>query len=218
MLLLVTKIVGTPKNTPLPKLSDELVRLSRVCDKDPLVLSQLIRALRSRGHAVITLFMSFPFMLPVPLPGLSMLLGAIIILCGIRISAHARPWIPRKWRKRKISGKLLIKVFHVGERVVRKFERVTRPRWRTLATDKRVITTSGIMLAVCGLLLSLPYPPGTNFPPAIAIILISLGVLEEDFLFIALGFLAFIFNIFFFAAITFYGVEAIQWIWQKVSL
>lgn len=197
-------------NAPRHKLSAELVRLAVICESESVTFSKLIRSLRSRGHALITLFLSFPFMLPVPLPGLSVLFGMLIALCGIRISFQSRPWIPRKWRGRRIPGAVLAKVFRAGNKVMLFLERWIRPRKTKIASHREMIRIAGIMIAGLGVLLSLPYPPGTNFPPASAIIFLSIGLLEEDSLFLIIGMVDFIFNIFFFTAITFFGFEGIR--------
>jgi hypothetical protein len=197
-------------DAPKHKLSAELLRLSVICEEENVTFSRLIRALRSRGHALITLFLSFPFLLPVPLPGLSVIFGLLIALCGVRISFQGRPWIPRKWRKKRIPGTVLAKVFRAGRKVMLFLEKFIRPRQVKWARHREMIRFSGWMIAILGVLLSLPYPPGTNFPPASAIILLSIGLLEEDVLFLFLGMIDFVFNLFFFTAITFFGFEGIR--------
>lgn len=149
-------------------------------------------------------------MLPVPLPGLSIIFGLLIALCGVRISFQWRPWIPRKWRRRRIPGTVLAKVFRAGQRVMKFLERWIKPRKMGITRHREMIRAAGLMIAFLGLLLSLPYPPGTNFPPASAIIFLSIGLLEEDSLFLILGMVDFVFNIFFFTAITFFGFEGIR--------
>ena len=48
---------------------------------------------------------------------------------------------------------------------------------------------NGLVIFFCGFVLSLPLPiPFTNTIPAIAILLLSMGMMEEDGLFILLGY------------------------------
>lgn len=198
------------------RLSAELKRLGTVCDGRDLTLSRLVRELRARGHALITLFFALPFMLPIPMPGLSIALGAIIMVCGVRIAFRSRPWIPRRWRGKKIHGSTLKRVFSAAEKIMLKLEKLIRPRGIGITSHPVTTQACGWMIAVCGLLLSLPYPPGTNFPPAIAILLLSIGVLEEDVVFVVLGFVGFLFNLAFFTAITLWGVEGAKWLMDKI--
>lgn len=93
-----------------------------------------------------------------------------------------------------------------------RLEKLVRPRGVAIAGHVNTIRASGIMIAILGFLLSLPYPPGTNWPPAFAIILFSVGLLEEDTLFIAAGIVAFLLNLVLFTAVTFYGIQGFRWI------
>jgi len=43
------------------------------------------------------------------------------------------------------------------------------------------------MISLGGLLLFLPLPPGTNAPPALALILLCIGTLQHDIVFVILG-------------------------------
>jgi hypothetical protein len=64
-----------------------------------------------------------------------------------------------------------------------------------------VETVSAVMVVILGFLLALPLPPGTNFPPAISIILLSIGSLERDAVFVGAGIVAFGVNVLFFSEI-----------------
>jgi hypothetical protein len=64
---------------------------------------------------------------------------------------------------------------------------------------------------VAAFVLLLPLPPGTNFPPALCIILMAGGLLERDGRFILAGYLAFALNVVFFALFAIYGQRLIQW-------
>lgn len=199
----------TPSPNP-ERLSAELKRLAAKFTSDRVLFSRLMKELRYRGHAVITLFLSFPFLLPIPVPGLSTVLGAVIIICGVRIAFQWRPWIPRRWRNKSLSGPMLVKLLHGGERLMKFLERFIRPRGIGFAAHPGTIRACGVMIAVLGFLLSLPYPPGTNSPPASAILLLSIGVIERDALFVAFGIVDFVLNLALFTAITVLGVEGVK--------
>lgn len=93
---------------------------------------------------------------------------------------------------------------------MRFLEKFIRPRGVKFSSHPETVRACGWMIAAAGLLLSLPYPPGTNSPPASTILLLSIGLLEVDALFIALGIVTFIFNLLLFSAITFYGFEGVK--------
>lgn len=64
---------------------------------------------------------------------------------------------------------------------------------------------NGIFMVIAGFLLALPTPPGGNFPPGVALVLLSLGTLEEDAVVTTLGYIAFALNVVLFGAIFYFG-------------
>lgn len=199
-----------PTNIYVGKLSAELARLKELCSHDTISLHTLILSMTSRSHAVLTLFFALPFLLPIPLPGLSVLFGMIIFMAGIAMALNKKPWLPKRLLSKEVSSSVFEKVFERGIKISQRLEKVVRPRGSFLMRHPGMRPMSGFIIAVCGLLLALPLPPGTNFPPATAILLLSIGSLEEDALFMILGYIAFAINIAFFALITVFGINGIK--------
>jgi len=192
------------------KLSTELQRLESLCRSSNITFGTLLKNLSSRGHALVTLLLSFPFFLPIPIPGASILFGLVIAIAGFRMSLGKGPWIPKRWLSRQIPATFLSKVFRAGAQVMKRVELVAKPRGRMFHTQPGLVILNGALIGVCGLLLALPLPPGTNFPPAIAIALLSIGILEEDGVFVILGYCFFAINVAFFALLPILGFKGIQ--------
>ena len=74
-----------------------------------------------------------------------------------------------------------------------------------------LVQLHAFIIFVAAFVLLLPLPPGTNFPPALCIILMAGGLLERDGRFILAGYLAFALNVVFFALFALYGQRLIQW-------
>jgi hypothetical protein len=142
---------------------------------------------------------------PIPLPGLSMIFGLIIAAAGLRMAQGSGPWVPERWKNRSLPGRRLEKIFAAGAAFLRRCERVLKPRGRWLTAHPWTQRVNGGAIAFCGLLLAAPAPPGTNFPPAFAILLLSVGTLEEDLLFLAAGYAALALNVLLFGAIAWLG-------------
>lgn len=193
-----------------PKLSEEFAHLQEICKGQRVTYLTLVRVLRERGHALITLFFCFPFMLPVPVPGLSVLFGAVICYAGVRMMLGLKPWLPRRWLKRPLPINILIPVLKASEKVLARVEKIVKPRGKFFAHHPWSHAVSAGMIAFCGLLLALPLPPGTNFPPGLCVVFLSIGLLEEDGLFLALGWLAFAVNLAFFAGLFLLGMEGVK--------
>ena len=160
-----------------------------------MTLEVLFKAMGPQGQAVITLVLSLPFVFFIPLPGLSIVFGAVILLNGYRIARKKTLWLPQKYLHKKISGNHLAKSLRKTDRFLFWLEKYIRPRG---GSHPILEVANGWTLALCGFFLLLPLPPGTNFLPGLAATLLSIGILEEDLLFVLLGYIAFGANLLFF--------------------
>jgi hypothetical protein len=174
-----------------------------------VTLRDLLPSMSPRDQALSTLILSSCFMHPIPLPGVSNLCGLVIAWVGSRMALRLAPWVPARWQDRPIPGPSLERVFLAGARIMRMLEKVARPRGRAVSAHPWTLVLSGSAIAVCGLCIAAPLPPGTNVPPAAAAVLLSIGILEHDLLFLAAGGAAFGLNLVFFAAVIKLGVGGV---------
>jgi hypothetical protein len=177
------------------RLSDQFLALALECEHEVLTMRELITALGVRGHGFLALLFSVPFVSPVPLPGLSMVFGLVVIVAGLGIGFDFKIWLPEWMMRRSLPGHLLARVFRAGAALLKKIEKILKPRIFNLSESPPVRMAAGLAIAFSGFVLALPLPPGTNFPPAAVCVLLSLGILERDGLFLILGFIAFILKI-----------------------
>ncbi|MBX7230993.1 MAG: exopolysaccharide biosynthesis protein [Bdellovibrionales bacterium] len=200
-------------------LSSQIQKLFNLCheNKKNLFLKDVHLSIGMHGHAILCLIFSIPFLFPIPLPGLSMIFGFVIMTSSASMAFSKKPWLPQILLKQKISTKTVLKILQVALKTSRFMERFVRIRGLTLQKKIPVNVISGILIFLSAFLLSLPLPPGTNFPPATTIFLLSVGQMEKDLLFSFLGILAFIFNITIFIYLYLYGVKGFQWIWTQMS-
>ncbi len=194
----------------MQRLSEEFIRLGKECENKPMNLKELITFAGMRSEALITAVCSFPFLFFLPLPGLSTLFGLIIFSAGISIALKRSLWLPRFMLHKKISGKILSKIFLKAATILTKIEKVARPRGAYFHRHPVFQRVNGILVALCGLILMLPLPPGTNFPPGLASLLISLGILEEDGVFIVLGYIALLGTLFLFIVLPIIGYKDLK--------
>jgi hypothetical protein len=184
-------------------------------DGKPIAIGTALERLGERGHALSVLVFGAPFLFPLPLPGLSMPFGVVLLVVGTRMSRGLGPWLPPRWARREIPASTARGMVRAAERILGVVECMARPRGRW--NGRRAATTlNGFAIATCGALLALPLPPGTNFPPASAALLISLGILEEDDVFLFLGYAALVVNLAFFALLAYFGAAGFEWLWTRV--
>jgi len=89
-----------------------------------------------------------------------------------------------------------------------------KPRQLWLTSSPLLVRLHAFIILVAAFVLLLPLPPGTNFPPALCIVIMAGGLLERDGLFVIGGYLAFAFNGVFFALVAIYGQKLAGWIWS----
>ncbi|MEW6337674.1 MAG: exopolysaccharide biosynthesis protein [Acidobacteriota bacterium] len=172
--------------------------------------SGIVDLLHDRGHAMVALMFSIIFIVPLGVPGLSTVLGAVVGLSGAAMLLARRPWLPMRLAARKVPAASFARLLTAAEKVLRPIERISRPRWAGLSTHPLAHRLAGGLIVVCASLLALPLPPGTNAPPAAAIVLLAVGVLEEDGLFLVLGWVATLANLALFVSLGVIGLGAIR--------
>jgi len=197
----------TLESAPLEthKFSALLSQVSTLCFGSGLTFTELFELLRAKGHCGIILLLSVPFLVPVTIPGFSTPFGLLIIFAAASMAIGIRPWLPRQLEQRRLHGEFLGKAFQLSSNIMARMERVVAPRGRWIVGNKLVYRANGVLLVIAGFLLALPTPPGGNFPPAVAIVLLTLGTLEEDAVVTILGYVAFILNVALFGALFYIG-------------
>jgi hypothetical protein len=207
-------IVPSPPGRPR-KLSEEFALILLEFEVEAVTLREVMGLLHGRGFVLLVMLLALPFSTPIPLPGLSTPLGAIILLIGVRLVLGAKPWLPAKLLDTRLPPKVFAKVFAFTRRILVAFERLLRPRllWLTDAAWLRQL--HAVPIAMCAALLLLPLPvPLSNTLPAWGIMLIAAGLLENDGAFIIAGWIVTAVAVAFFAVLGFAGVEAFDFLWK----
>lgn len=224
-------MVASPTDPPFPapateagplegeKLSALLTRLAHEFAERPMGFDELVHATQGRAYDVLLIFLTLPFLTPVPLPFLSTALGSVMALIGIRLALGQRPWLPRRFLERKIEGRNFVRLLNAGSRIVRWLELVLRPRLAFVHTTWVFQRLTGLLIALSGALLLLPLPiPFSNALPAATVLLLAAGALERDGVFFFAGSLLFALNGLFFGALALGGRQALVWVLEWSGL
>jgi hypothetical protein len=196
------------------KLSDVLRHIIESFHERPVTLREVIVLLQGRAYLLLMLLLSLPFLLPIPMPGLSFLLGAVIAVIALRLTLGQKPWLPDRLLDRELPPKFFPMLLAGASRVLRFLEVMLKPRQLWLTDSPLLVQLHAFIIFVAAFVLLLPLPPGTNFPPALCIIIMAGGLLERDGRFILGGYIAFALNVVFFALFAIYGQRIIQWLVQ----
>ncbi len=165
-----------------------LKEMEKLHEDGVVTLGEIADKLRGKGLVFLTLVCVLPFMQPIPIPGLSTVLGFVIILQGIGLAFLGRPLLTRGMRELKLPAEKVASFVRGARKVFPWIGWLIRPRAAAWVQHRVTHVIAGLVLIFLSLFLSLPLPlPSSNFLPAIGIFFICLGLLEDDFLLVTLG-------------------------------
>lgn len=149
----------------------------------PVRLSDL--AAGDRGFALVLVLLTIPFVLPFPTLGLATPVGFALALAALGLVGGKPARLPRRLGAMAIGSAALERVHGATGRLAALLARVTRPRLRAVLAVRPAL---GVSLFTSAVVLGLPIPlPLSNFFPAVAILLLAAGMLEEDGLLVLAG-------------------------------
>lgn len=172
-------------------LSEDLQTILTRAEGRALSLRRIVEILHGRGFDVLVIILVLPFCQPIPLPGLSTPFGLALMFFGFRIALRQRPWLPAWLLRREISHETLTKIVRGAVAAARRLEKIVHPRLRFMKQWWSFNAVNGLAIVSSSFLLMLPLPiPFSNTIPAWSILLLALGMMEEDGAVILLGYLA----------------------------
>ncbi|HVU25565.1 MAG TPA: exopolysaccharide biosynthesis protein [Opitutus sp.] len=176
-----------PAVSPRP-LSLELAELAARVSGGPVTLRAVLEALRGRAYELLMILFVLPFAAPVAVPGTSTPFGLAIAGIAVQLAAGRLPWLPRWVLDARLPGGFFAKVMVAARGVVKFLEKFLRARGPALTASRRIVGVHLAAIVVAALVLALPLPiPFTNTLPGWAILLLALGLMERDGLFILAG-------------------------------
>ncbi len=164
------------------KISDELERwLSSDGEK---TLGSLIELFEQKSFAILFVVLLGVPALPLPTGGATHVFEIIAMLLALElIAGREEIWLPQRWRRLELAGDKQQRFITALMKVIRWLERFSRPRLRFLF-DHRLSNIVFGLLVIGGSVAAFVAPPFTGLDtlPALGVVLLSLGVLLEDFL------------------------------------
>ena len=150
-------------------------------------LGELIEVFEKRAFAIVFVILMGVPALPLPTRGATHVFEAIAVLLALElIAGRDEIWLPRRWRKRKVApdGRFITALL----KAIRRLERFSRPRLRFVFGHRVSNVVFGLVVAA-GSIAAFVAPPFTGLDtlPALGVVLVSLGVLLEDFVLVAIG-------------------------------
>jgi hypothetical protein len=172
---------GDPNHEP-KRVSDELQRwLSGGGNK---TLGSLIELFGEKSFAILFVFLLGVSALPLPTGGVTHVFEIIAVLLALQLIANRHEiWLPERWRKLELAGEKQQRFIAGLMKLIRRLERVSRPRLRFVFGHRFSNIAFGLLVigGTVGAFLAPPFS-GLDTLPSLGVVLLSLGVLLEDFL------------------------------------
>ena len=127
--------------------------------------------------------------LPLPTGGATHVFEVIAMLIALQLIAGRRHfWLPARWLRREIAGASGGRLPNALLKLIRWFERFSRPRLGVLLRQRPSRAVFGaIVLAFSVTAFVAPPFSGLDTLPALGVVVLSLGVLLEDVVLAAVG-------------------------------
>lgn len=165
------------------------------------------------GLLVLTAFLTIVFLVPVSIPGISTVFGGAILLIGISRLLRHNLWLPKPIAERELPADTLRATLQRGAIWLQSLERVSRPRrLKWLVSARLAHTVNNCALIAGAALLMAPFGliPFSNTLPALALLFLSIGLLQSDGLFVLYGHLLNLATVVYFAVLILGGSVAVR--------
>ena len=149
---------------------------------DRISAGEIMDAVGSRAYALVLLLFALPEALPLPVAGMSAIIGLPLMLMSAQVAIlGTEPRLPDWIRRRSVSASIFRTVVTKAIPIFRRIERYSSARWEGLAGSSRAL---GLVCLILAVIIALPIPLG-NLPPAICVVAIAFGMLQRDGLIVA---------------------------------
>lgn len=145
-----------------------------------VALGDLVASLGERAFGLLMLIFALPNAVGLgTIPGLSTVFGVPQIIFALQMIAGLdKPWLPQFLMQKSISAEDFRMIVAKSGPHLDRIERMLKPRFAPITSPlaERIL---GVIFLILATIVALPIPLG-NWPPAIAMAVIALGLVERD--------------------------------------
>lgn len=166
------------------------MQLERWLDSDgDKTVGSIVDLFEEKSFALLFVLLLGVPALPLPTGGATHVFEIVALLLALQlITGRDEIWLPQRWRNLDLAGAGQQRFINRLMRVIRWLERFSRPRLRFLF-DRRaanVVYGTAVVVLTLGAFLAPPFT-GLDTLPSMGVVLLSLGVLLEDFAFVGVA-------------------------------
>lgn len=179
-----------PQNQGAPgavKVSDELEGWFNGAGEK--TLGALIEFFGEKSFALLFVVLMATPALPLPTGGATHVFEIVVVLLALQlIAGRDHVWLPRRWHDVQLAGPRQMRVTRALLKLIRLLERFSKPRLH-FAFGSRVSNVAFGLLVTAGSVAAFFAPPfsGLDTLPSLGVVVLSLGVLLEDFYVVIAG-------------------------------
>ena len=171
-------------------LEESIFLLQKKTKHKPISIEDLLHLLPKKSQTLILIFLSIPFCQPIQIPGLSIPFGLAIAFLSLRMAFGKQIWLPKKILLKTITTSTIQKITNKALLLITKTRRWIHPRLNWVCHSLPMHIINCLAICILGIFLALPLPiPLSNLTAAWSIFLIALGILEDDGVFVLIGYL-----------------------------
>jgi hypothetical protein len=172
----------TVRDDPGRSFIEVLKHIDATADASGLSMAAIVDRLDERAFGLLILLLAIPCLVP-GLPGAQIIAIPIALLALQIMVGRREPWLPRWFMQAHVKKSWIAAIAAFADQRLRWTERLARPRLRFLASGvgERLAALFMTFAAVTVML------PITNTIPSLALTLMSIGLIQRDGLFTALG-------------------------------
>lgn len=173
--------------TPDKPFSQDL--LEWASSKKPKTIAGLAEVFEEKSFAVLfVVLMALPAT-PLPTGGLTHAFEVIVVLLALELVVGRRSiWLPDKWRHKQLGPNITKKGIPYLAKKIAWAEKFSRPRWAGVTRSRLSLPVIGL-LVIMFTLMAFFAPPfsGLDTLPSLGVVILSLGLIFEDTLFMIAG-------------------------------
>ena len=173
--------IPTTGRSSSARLSDELARWLE--GEGEKTAASLIELFQEKSFAILFVILLGVPALPAPTGGATHVFEVIAVLLALQlIGGRKEIWLPQRWRERELAGAGSQRFLTALMKLIRGLERFSRPRLRFVFNHRLTNIVFGLLVigGCVGAFLAPPFT-GLDTLPALGVVLLSVGVLLEDF-------------------------------------
>lgn len=160
---------------------------------DKVTLGEILELVGKEGLLLLVAFLTLVFMVPVSIPGVSTVFGAAILLVGVSRMFGRALWLPKRFREHSIPVDKLKGALEKGQKWIPRLEKISKPHrmaWMANGPGISRINDAAIVLGAVLLMAPFGFIPFSNTIPGIALLFLSVGLIQRDGAAVLLGHLA----------------------------